>query len=232
MSFVEPATFTPWMREPHFAGSSSVATMGMPGMSGSFDAMRPMASEPVSPRHHEGARAVAGALRGGEHALLLAHDAEYEADAAHEEDEQEARDEEHTDGQAHVDDPEEHGAHQGGQHHGQHDLDGLVDAGVLPQVVVQVEQAEHGHVDERENAQHEVDFVVDEHLTLDIGEQGCKPVGGIRRYDVEQQQKRCSFCDMSVQTGPRLRMEMRNDMVFPTWSATKAVLYTKYRTLA
>ena len=49
MSFVEPATFTPWMREPHFAGSSSVATMGMPGMSGSFDAMRPMASEPVSP---------------------------------------------------------------------------------------------------------------------------------------------------------------------------------------
>ena len=49
MSSVEPATLTPWMREPRLVGSSSVATMGMPGMSGSFEAMRPMASEPVSP---------------------------------------------------------------------------------------------------------------------------------------------------------------------------------------
>ena len=49
MSSVEPATLTPWMREPRLVGSSSVATMGMPGMSGSFEAMRPIASEPVSP---------------------------------------------------------------------------------------------------------------------------------------------------------------------------------------
>ena len=49
MSFVVPATFTPWIRWPRFAGSSSVATTGIPGINGSFEAMRPMAKEPVSP---------------------------------------------------------------------------------------------------------------------------------------------------------------------------------------
>ena len=49
MSSVVPATFTPWIRLPRFEASSSVATMATPGMSGSFEAMRPMASEPVSP---------------------------------------------------------------------------------------------------------------------------------------------------------------------------------------
>ncbi len=59
MSSVEPATLTPWMREPRLVGSSSVATMGMPGMSGSFEAMRPMASEPGLPgADHQRARPV------------------------------------------------------------------------------------------------------------------------------------------------------------------------------
>ena len=63
--------------------------------------------------HHERARTVAHALRGDERAPFLAHDAEDQADTAHEEYEHETRDEEHADGQPHVDDPEEHGAHQG-----------------------------------------------------------------------------------------------------------------------
>ena len=57
--------------------------------------------------HDERARPVTGALCRPQHALLLTHD------AAHEEYEHETRDEEHADGQPHVDDPEEHGAHQG-----------------------------------------------------------------------------------------------------------------------
>ncbi len=55
-----------------------------------------------------------------------------------------------------------------------------------------------------EDAQHEVDLVVDEHFALDVGEQRCEPVRGVRRDDIQQQQDRCAFCDMSVQTGPRL----------------------------
>ena len=49
MSSVVPSTFTPWMRLPRLARSSSVATRGIPGMRGSIEAMRPMASDPVSP---------------------------------------------------------------------------------------------------------------------------------------------------------------------------------------
>ena len=79
-----------------------------------------------------------------------------------------------------------------------------------------MEQAQHGHVDEREDAQHEVDLVVDEHFALNVGEQRCEPVRGVRRNDIEQQQNRCAFCDMSVQTGPRLRVGQRNDMELPT----------------
>ena len=177
--------------------------------------------------HDERARPVAGALRRPQNALLLAHDAEYQAYAPHEEYKQEARDEEHADGQAHVDDPQEHGADERGEHHREHDLDGLVDARVLPQVVVEAEQAEHRHVDKRQDAQHEVDLVVDEDLVLDGGEQGCEPVGGVCRNDVEQQQDRCSFCDMSVQAQPRPRVEKRIDAILPTSAATKRVLYTK-----
>ena len=55
--------------------------------------------------HDERARPVTGALCRPQHALLLTHDAEYQAYAPHEEYEQKARDEEHAYGQAHVDDP-------------------------------------------------------------------------------------------------------------------------------
>ena len=75
-----------------------------------------------------------------------------------------------------------------------------------------MEQPQHGNVDECEDAQHEVDLVVDEHFALDVGEQ----VRGVRRDDIQQQQDRCAFCDMSVQTGPRLRVGQRNDMDLPT----------------
>ena len=61
-----------------------------------------------------------------------------------------------------------------------------------------MKNAENEHVDESEDAEHEIYLVVVENLAHHIGQKGRKPVRGIRRRYIEEQQKCCSFGDMEI----------------------------------
>ena len=158
-------------------------------------------------------RTIARALRRHEGAPLLAHITEYKPHAAHEENQQKARYDKHPDGKPRADNPQERGASKGAKHRCPHDLNDLVNAGVFPEVVVQAKCSKHQHIDACQNAKNEVNLVVDEHFTLHVREDGSKPIRNIRSNDVEQQQKRCSFCDMHVQTRPRLHLQIEQFIV-------------------
>ena len=131
--------------------------------------------------------------RSRESMFLAALDAPYHADPPHDEHQQDGRDDKHPDGESHVDDPQEHGAYERRQKNREHDLERLVDAGIFPQVVVQVEGCENPHVDQCQDAEHEVDLVVDEHETPNVGQHRCQPIRHIGGDDVKQKQKRRSF---------------------------------------